>query len=89
MLQNIISHSIAEKKLHSKHIRLPTVLKTDANKDVTMHDKSTSTEDLEKIIKERKILERFKSQVSKRKEQAAVFKQFIGSPKHVEEIEDE
>ena len=54
-----------------------------------MCDKSTSTEDLVKKEKERKILEKFKKQTKKKQEKADLFKKVLGSPRNVEEVEDE
>ena len=54
-----------------------------------MVNKSTSTEDLEKKIKERKMLEKFKKKTLEKQKQSNLFKQVIGSPRNVDDIEDE
>ncbi len=103
MLQNIIQAEINMKKkrytagitklktapqkinLHNSTI----VDKSTSTENILMCDKSTSTEDLVKKEKERKILEKFKKQTKKKQEKADLFKQVLGSPRNVEEVEDE
>lgn len=63
--------------------------KSTSTENIIMCDKSTSTEDLVKKEKERKILEKFKKETKKKQKQAELFKQVLGSPRNIEEVEDE
>ena len=100
MLQNIIRADINNKKKYYANNNLfktkKTVKKATSITDNStqtsnpiMCDKSTSTEDLVKKEKERKLLEKFKKETLKKQQQADLFKQVLGTPRNIQEIEDE
>ena len=98
MFQNIIQAEIENKK---KYHKIKKVKKKENERKKNTHsastqtyfnlmcDKSTSTEDLVKQEKERKILEKFKKETKKKQKQAELFKQVLGTPRNIEEVEDE
>ena len=100
MLKNIIQSDINLKKKHNTR-RVENYKqrndvwssnythKSTSTDIIVMCDKSTSTEDLVKREKERKILKKFQKETKKKQEQAELFKQVLGSPRNIEEIEDE
>lgn len=91
MFQSIIYESTKQKKDLFKQ-KWPTKKQEIipcTYKNVVMIDKSTSTDDLIKQKKEQKVLEKFKKQQEEKKKINALFKEHIGSPRNVDEIEDE
>lgn len=89
MFNNIMNAAIKNKLNNKNNQKLKIIIETNTNKKPLMIDKSTDTKDLEKIAKEKKILNKFKKNIEKKKAQSKLFSQVIGSPRNVEEIEDE
>lgn len=76
-------------KIKTTEISTQTTTTETVTEKPVMCDKSTSTEDLVKKEKERKILEKFKKQTLEKQEKAELFKQVLGSPRNTHDIEDE
>jgi len=90
---NRIIHASAKQKKDLFEKKWPTKKQENipctCKKTVVMVDKSTSTDDIIQRKKEQKVLEKFKKHLEEKKKINALFKEHIGSPRNVDEIEDE
>lgn len=89
MFNNIIKSCVEEKQRQFRTRRVILNNNSIINNKPVMVDKSTSTEDLVKQAKEKKKLEKFKKSVQQKNNQSALFKEVLGEPRNVEEVEDE
>ena len=91
--KNIINNNKTKIKTTEISTQTTNTITYKSNETMTekkvMCDKSTSTADLVKKEKERKILEKFKKQTLEKQEKAELFKQVLGSPRNTHDIEDE
>lgn len=88
MFNNIIQSCIEDKRRQSQK-RIVIRNQNIVNNKPTMVDKSTSTADLVKQAKEKKKLEKFKKTIQEKNNQSALFKEVLGEPRNIEEVEDE